>query len=97
MLKKLIALLTLAAIPFAVQADESSLYGSYWDAEELDEGYGGGAKLEFSLGPPLALDLRGSWITFDDSDLTVIPIEASLLLRLPMGEIIPYGGVGAPS
>ena len=78
------------------------VFGSYLDSDDLGPGYGGGIKFKADLAEYFALDLRASCLTqFDDwdgdDDLFVIPLEAGLLLNLPLGNDIPislYGGGG---
>jgi hypothetical protein len=70
-------------------------FGSYLDSDDLQEAIGGGAKLKFNLAEFFALDVRGSYLEFDDTDITVIPVEALALLQLPLGDTLNlYGGVG---
>jgi hypothetical protein len=75
---------------------ELSPYGSYLDGDDLGEAWGGGAKLTFSLLEWLAVDARGSYLSYDSGNLEMIPVEATALLRLPLLEdtLVPYGGLG---
>ena len=82
------------------------VFGTYWDTDDLGAGFGGGVKFKASLGEFLAIEARASCITkfedWDDSPLTdddlfVIPLEAALVLNLPLGDDVPltvYGGGG---
>ena len=67
----------------STQAGETSLagYATYWDGKT--EGVGGGVKLRKKFLAFLAADVRGSYITFDDYDTTVVPVEATLMLGIP--------------
>jgi hypothetical protein len=75
---------------------ELGVFGTYLDSDDLNDGYGGGAKLEVKPIDWLSVDGRASWIYFDDFDLSMIPLEVALRLNLPLlGErIVPYAGVG---
>lgn len=67
-------------------------FGSYWDSEDADDTFGGGAVLRLDLDQSLKLDLRGSYFEFDDREggieatLEVIPVEAALLVKLPLDQ-----------
>lgn len=90
-----LAVLALAATS-ASAAGGLGLFGSYIDSEDPGTAYGGGLKFKFDLGEPLAFELRGSYITGfepDDAigevlyeDLILIPVEADLVVNLPMGD-----------
>jgi len=76
------------------------LYGSYVDSDDLEEGYGAGAKLKLGLLEILSLEARGAWVQFDlddaDFEIDMIPVEGALLLNIPLADnIIPYAGAGA--
>lgn len=72
------------------------LYGTYLDSDDFEAGYGAGAKLKLNLAKYFALDIRGSYLTFDDTEVDMIPVEAAALLQLPLGDALNlYGGVGA--
>lgn len=88
-----IAVVMLVATP-AVQASGVGAYASYLDSDELGSAWGGGGLLRFG-GETLGLDLRGSYISFDSPEFSIIPMEAALFLRLPVGPLGAYGGAGA--
>lgn len=78
----------------AVGAD-LGIFGSYLDSDDFKEAYGGGAKLKFNLVEFFALDIRGSYLTFDDTDVDMIPVEGLALLQIPLGDALNlYGGIG---
>ena len=96
MIKRLAAMVfTTFILAGASWANNTGLYGSYWDSDDLDEGIGGGAKVTFDVTNVLALDLRASYINFDELEMNVVPLEGSLQIGIPFGEAIsPYGGIG---
>ena len=89
-MKTLIAtMMTLAMIAGAGLASDLSLYGSHWDTDELDDVWGGGARLRLGSGAPLWLELRGTYfedLTEDtplfDVDLEAIPVDLGLALNI---------------
>ena len=104
MKRALAALLTLITLTAVVpQAGAVGLYGIYWDRDHTDEeGYGGGLKNSRPLTQALSWDGRVSYVDFSDSDLSVIPLESTLIGKLGLGYLgIGYGyyifnGDGAP-
>ena len=76
------------------QGVETSLaaYATYWDAET--EGSGGGIKLRKSFLAFLSGDIRGGYVEFDDADTTIIPVEATAIVQIPI-MLEPYAGIGA--
>jgi hypothetical protein len=97
----LLAAAALAAI--APRAGAVGLFGIYWDIEDADQnGYGGGLKDTRVLTEALSLDGRVSYVDFEDSDLSVVPLETTLVgdlglvyLGIGSGYYIFNGG-GAP-
>ena len=76
---------------------ELGVFGSYLDADDLGDGYGGGAKLELQAFDWMSIDARGSYITFDDPDVDMYPLELAAYINIPLADeqIVPYAGVGA--
>ncbi|RKX33267.1 MAG: hypothetical protein DRP22_00655 [Verrucomicrobia bacterium] len=80
------------------------VFGSYWNTDDFDDGYGGGAKLKVELAPGLCFEVRGAYypdLTDDeddaDIDLEVIPVEGDLIVELAIQDtacIYGGGGVG---
>ena len=71
------------------------LFGAYLDSDDLQEGYGAGAKIKLNIVEFFAIDVRGSYLMYDDADIDMIPVEACALLQLPLGDALNlYGGVG---
>lgn len=102
-MKKWVAGLLVMAVGASVAlANGLGAYGSYWDTKDLGPGVGGGVKFKGDLAEMLGIEVRAAGLTkFDewegDDELFVIPIEAGLLLNLPLGEDVPitlYGGGG---
>lgn len=83
----------LLAVP-AVQAASLGGYASYLDSDELGSAWGGGGLLRFG-GEVFGLDIRGSYVSFDDPSFKIIPLELALMLRLPVGPLGAYAGAGA--
>jgi hypothetical protein len=70
-------------------------FGSYLDSDDMGEAYGAGAKLKLNLTELFAIDVRGSYLEFDDTNVEMIPVEGALLLQLPLGDSLTlYGGGG---
>jgi len=87
----------------AVASNGIGFFGSYWNTEDSDDGFGGGAKLKIELMPGLCFEVRGSYfpdLAADeddaDIDLKVIPVEGALIVELALQEGVNiYGGGGA--
>ena len=103
MKKLLVALaLLLLGVVAASAAGGLGVFGSYLTDSDLGTAYGGGVKFKTELADYFAIEARASCLTqFEDDDsddgLYVIPLEAGLLLNLPLGENVPitlYGGGG---
>jgi hypothetical protein len=71
-------------------------FGSYFDADEGGDAYGGGAMLRLGIFDWLAVDGRASYLDLSDSDISIVPLEAAASLRLPLLDktLVPYAGVG---
>jgi hypothetical protein len=94
-MKELAALIALMVAAGTAQAN-LRVYGSYWDAGDLNEGYGGGVGLRAEVLPFLGIDIRGTYIDLDNEvEVDLIPLEASVVLQLPTEGVVPYGGIGA--
>jgi hypothetical protein len=70
--------------------------GSYYDADEAGDAWGGGALARIGILDWLAVDARASYLDLNDSDFSMIPLEAALTFRLPLLDqrLVPYGGAG---
>jgi hypothetical protein len=71
-------------------------FGSYYDAEDAGDAWGGGGLLRLGLVEWFALDARASYLEFDNPDVRMIPLEAAATFRLPLmgNKLIPYAGAG---
>jgi hypothetical protein len=80
-----------SAVDFSLGA-----FGSYYDADDAGDAWGGGGLLRLGLVEWFAVDARASYLEFSDSDIRMIPLEAAATLRLPLmqNKLIPYAGVG---
>lgn len=97
----LFAAAALALIAGPAAATDFSLYGAYWNTQDLDEALGAGAKLRLGR----FVELRGTYfsdVTADtdperfDFEVSAIPLEAGL--RFDFGDsesFTPYVGGGA--
>jgi hypothetical protein len=86
---------TLAAILMAgsAMADTSlTAYGTYWDGD--DSGKGAGLRLKKTFLGFGAVEGRGGYVNFSDTNTKIIPLDVSLNVRLPF-MISPYAGIGA--
>jgi opacity protein-like surface antigen len=105
-MRKVLAVLAVLVLGAAsASAGGLGVFGSYIDTEDPGTAYGGGLKFKFDVGEMLAVELRGSYITgfepddeFEDllKDMILVPIEADLVINLPMGDAatIYVGGGG---
>lgn len=91
---KVVAILALLVAAQVARAD-LMVYGSYWDAGDLQKGAGGGAGLGLEFLPFLELDARAGYLTMEHTDVNMIPLEAALIVKLPLKMLVPYAGVGA--
>lgn len=74
-------------------ADASlTAYGTYWSSDA--SGSGGGLRLKKTFLGFGAWDVRGGAVDFDDEEVVMLPLEASVNVRMPF-IISPYVGVGA--
>jgi opacity protein-like surface antigen len=95
-----IALLTLSLLPGVLsraQAADVSFggFGTYLDPKDYDESWGGGLRLKYDLVEYIAFDLRASMVRVRPFDANMFPLEANLLLQVPIGKtLLPYGGMG---
>ena len=101
------AAIAAAALPFSASAAGFSVFGGMKDTKTFDSSVEVGGQLEFDFVPCLTLVGRGAWAgDFDDvslgkgyvaHDISVVPVEVGLMLRLP--EVCDflgiYGGAGA--
>ena len=96
------AALTLLAAPAKAGDASVGVYGSYWDTEDADQGYGGGVKVDFAR----FIELRAGYFSDVTSDnpqplgndfkLRVVPLEAGLVFKFaPNDRFTPYLGGGA--
>ena len=71
-------------------------FGSYFDADEGGDAYGGGALVRMGIFKWLAVDGRAGYFDLSDSDINIVPLEAAAMLRLPLLKetLVPYAGVG---
>ncbi len=101
-LKRFVRLMLLAILSVSVAGCahgsglELGAFGSSLDSDDLGEGYGGGAKLEFNPVDLLSVDARASYIRFGDTDIDTVSLEVAGLVNLAMfaEHIVPYAGVG---
>ena len=91
----LLLLLPLGFLPLqgGVINHHGGFYVTGWDADgdQLDTGRGVGGKLDYRLLGMLFVEGRVGYVDFDDA--SVVPLEGSLNLKLPL-PLTPYGGVG---
>ena len=87
----------------AASANGLGVFGSYWDTNDNDDVWGGGAKLQIDLMENICVEARGAYFPeFGDSSgeelkVDIIPVEADAILKFPISDMLtPYvgGGVG---
>lgn len=101
-MKRLFALVFAAGLcAAAASAKGIGAFGSYWDTQDADSGYGAGAKLKMDVMPFVSLEFRGLYfpeLSGDkegvDFDLRVIPVEAAVVAGIPILLIDIYAGAG---
>ena len=89
-MKRILAMVMLLGALFVARAEAVDLgvFGAYWSQKDADEVFGAGATLAFD---DLPIEVRGTW--FDQSsgthygDLTVIPVDAGLVIHLINEEV----------
>jgi hypothetical protein len=95
----MVAVVALGVNPRAMAealGSDIGLFGAYLDSDDFQEAYGAGGKVKISVAEFLALDARGSYLEFSDTDVTMIPVELLVLLQIPVGDALRlYGGAGA--
>jgi opacity protein-like surface antigen len=107
-MRKVLAVLSAFALATTVaSASGIGFFGSYWDAGDFGDGYGGGVKFKANVAGMIGLELRASYLpSFDPPDETsdgatwqfqdakVIPVEADIVLQFPLDVLTIYGGGG---
>tara|TARA_R100000027_G_scaffold67619_1_gene67226 strand:+ start:12919 stop:13443 length:525 start_codon:yes stop_codon:yes gene_type:complete len=73
---------------------EAGAYGSYLKPKDLDKGYGGGVILRGQFLGFLGADARVGYFTFSDPSVDMIPMEVSLMFRVPIPIVSFFAGVG---
>jgi hypothetical protein len=91
-MKKLAAAVVVAAsvVLSASEAHSIGAFLSYWNGKDTDNGYGVGISHQIKIIPIVRAELRGSWLSYGDSDLDLIPLEG--LVRVNLG--LFYVGAG---
>ena len=92
-MKKIIVALVLVSAVMSTAGDAHSIgaFLSYWNGEDIDNGYGLGLKHKFQIIPIVGVEARASWLSFSDADLNLYPLEAAGRANLGLF----YGGLGA--
>lgn len=91
-MKSLVCLLVLFVAAGGAYTDTTiTAYGIYWDGD--DPGRGAGLRVRKTVMAFLAAEGRTGYVEFTDSNAEVIPLEASIVARMPF-VISPYAGVG---
>jgi len=89
----LLTLTAVLAITSTLRADTSlTAYGTYWEGD--DTGKGGGLRLKKTFLGFGAVEGRGGYVEFSDTNTEVYPLDVSINARLPF-MISPYAGIGA--
>jgi hypothetical protein len=94
-MKHRILLLILSAVLSAastLRADTSlTAYGTYWEGD--DTGKGAGLRLKKTFLGFGAVEGRGGYVEFSDTNTEIYPLDVSINVRLPF-MISPYAGIG---
>jgi hypothetical protein len=86
------ALVALLIAGTALADTSLTAYGTYWDGD--DSGKGAGLRLKKTILAFGAVEGRGGYVDFNNTNTRVIPLDVSLNVRLPF-MISPYAGIGA--
>jgi len=100
--RMLIGLFALALFSVPATAGSFGAYGSYWNSEEADKSWGGGARIGFSFVKHLELEFHGTYFPNFDTKLFLqnvgikaTPVDGGLRLNLlPSAIVNPYVGAG---
>ena len=74
------------------------VFASRWDSQDYGTLTGYGLRFGWNVFDPLGLEARASYFESKDDEIetTLIPLEAALVLRLPLHRhFVPYVGAGA--
>ena len=74
------------------------VFASRWESQDYGTLTGYGLRLGWNVFDPLGLEARASYFESKDDEIetTLIPLEAALVLRLPLHRhFVPYVGAGA--
>lgn len=86
-------LTALFAISTSLYADTSlTAYGTYWEGDDV--GKGAGLRLKRTFLGFGAVEGRGGYVEFSDTNTEIYPLDVSINVRLPF-IISPYAGIGA--
>ncbi len=109
-MRKVLAVLSAFALATSVAsaAGGFGFFGSYWDAGDFGDGYGGGIKFKADVAEMIGIEVRGTYlpsfdppdesdggVTWQFEDVKVIPVEADIVLQFPVADALTvYGGGG---
>ena len=95
LMKRLIvaALAVVMLVSVAPQPAQSNMgvFATWWDAKDMESGFGAGVKYGFPIIPIVSIDARASYIKFSEDDISVYTIPLEAVGTLSFGLI--YGGV----
>jgi hypothetical protein len=88
----MVAVLVTVGLTAAVPgAHALGVFATWWNMNDADDnGFGVGVRQTIKILPVVAIDTRASYLSFDDSDLKMYPLEATGLARLGLF----YAGLG---
>jgi hypothetical protein len=81
-------LVLISAAPRPAQSN-LGIFATWWDGNDAGSAFGGGAKYKIALIPIIGMDVRASYVKFDNEGLYAIPLEATGMLDFGM----LYGGL----
>jgi hypothetical protein len=86
----LASMVVLGMVTTGARANQG-IFATWWNLDQSnDDGFGFGFRSKVPIAPLVSFDTRVSWVKFNDSDTSIIPIEATGMLKLGM----VYAGVG---
>lgn len=89
----MIAVVCLGMAAVAQAGNRAGVFGSYVE-QDNSSGYGGGVKYEWMAEQNYGVEARVSYLTGDDTDGNVIPLEVGLVGQVPVEKVFLYAGIG---
>ena len=89
----IVVVLCLGMAATAQAGNRVGAFGSYVD-QENGSAYGGGVKYEWMADQNFGAEARVSYLTGEEADGNVIPLELGLVGQIPVEKVFLYAGIG---